>query len=90
MANDEPNPIIKKMHEIDGNPPGERIDPEQFRNHQSAKMLLAKPGERAAFIEQIAATIADDRNGSLKSRAELLELYRDARRTHAQLLALKR
>jgi hypothetical protein len=89
MAND-PNPIIKKMHEPDGNSPDEHIDPQGFRNHQSAKMLLASPRERASYLEQIAAVLADDRNGSLKSRAELFDLHRELSRTHQQLLALKR
>jgi hypothetical protein len=87
MAND-PHPIIKMMAEGDGLDP-DRVDPEQFRFHQNAKLLLAGPRERVDYLKQLEASIGDE-GTSLKSRAELLNLYRDQQRVHNQLLALKR
>jgi hypothetical protein len=84
----DPHPIIKRIHEGDGNSP-DHIDPEQFRTQQSAKFILHTPRERIQFLEQLSAAIGED-GTSLKSRAELLDLHREMSRTHKQLLALKR
>jgi hypothetical protein len=88
MSND-PHFIIKKLHESDGNDPDAPIDPEAFRQHQNAKLLLAGPRERVEYLEQLSRSIGTE-GTSLKSRAELLELYRENSKTHRQLLALKR
>jgi hypothetical protein len=85
---DDPHPIIKMIHEGDGNDPS-HIDPEQFRQHQSAKLVLAGPRERVEYLKQLEASIGTE-GTSLKSRAELLDLYREMDKTHRQLLALKR
>jgi hypothetical protein len=85
---DDVHPIIRRVHEGDGNSP-DHIDPQQFRDQQSAKFLLHSPRERVACLEQLADAIGRD-DSSLKSRAELLDLYREMKRTHSQLIALKR
>jgi hypothetical protein len=80
--------IIKKTHEGDGNDSA-HIDPQKFREHQSAKFLLHTPRERVEYLEQLSQAIGTE-GTSLKSRAELLDLHREMSRTHHQLLALKR
>jgi hypothetical protein len=85
---DEIHPIIRRVHEGDGNDVT-HIDPQRFRDHQSARFLVHSPRERVAYLEQLADAIGRD-HSSLKSRAELLDLYREMDRTHKQLLALKR
>jgi len=85
----DPHWAIKKTYEIDGNSPHQHIDPERFRLHQSAKLLVHTPKERENYLAQLDDLIGSD-SSTLKSRAELLELRRDMRRTHEQLLALKR
>jgi hypothetical protein len=88
-VSDDPHYIIRKTAEGDGNDPAARIDPEQFRQHQAAKLLLHSPRERVEFLGQLEAAIGTE-GTSLKSRAELLDLYREMDKTHRQLLALKR
>ena len=86
----DPHWIIKKTAEGDGNDP-DHIDPQQFRDQQSAKFLVRAPRERAVYLDQLAAAIGNESDSSsLKSRGELLDLYRELRQTHRQLLALKR
>jgi hypothetical protein len=85
---DDIHPIIKKTAAGDGNDP-DRIDPEAFRTHQSAKFVLHGPRERVQYLEQLADVIGME-GTSLKSRAELLDLYRSMDKTHRQLLSLKR
>jgi hypothetical protein len=85
---DDVHPAIRRIHEGDGNSP-DHIDPQQFRDQQSAKFLLHTPRERVHFLEQLVDAIGRDYS-SLKSRAELLDLHREMSRTHKQLLALKR
>jgi hypothetical protein len=88
MSND-PHWIIKKTHQGDGNDPDAHIDPEQYRQHQSARMLLHSPRERMEYLEALSVAIGRE-DGSLKSRAELLDLHRELSKTHRQLLQLKR
>jgi hypothetical protein len=85
---DDPHYIIRKTHEGDGNP-SDHIDPQQFRDQQSAKFLLHTPRERVHYLKQLADAIGRN-DSSLKSRAELLDLYREMQTTHRQLIALKR
>jgi hypothetical protein len=56
---DDVHPIIKRVHEGDGNDPT-HIDPEQFRTHQSAKFLVHGPRERVQYLEQLADAIGRD------------------------------
>jgi DnaJ-domain-containing protein 1 len=89
MSGHDPHWAIKKTHEGDGNPSDAHIDPEQFRQHQSAKFLLQSPRARVQYLEQLDSLIGSD-DATLRSRAELLELRREMLRTHNQSLALKR
>jgi hypothetical protein len=89
LSDRDPHWAIKKTHEIDGNSPHQHIDPERFRTHQSAKLLLHSPKERENYLAQLDSLIGDD-SATLKSRAELLQLRSEMRRTHEQLLLLRR
>jgi hypothetical protein len=82
--------IIKKTHEGDGNPRGSHIDPERFRQHQSAKFILHTPRERIHYLEQLDEAIGADDGTTLQAKAQLLQLRTEMRRTHEQLVALKR
>jgi hypothetical protein len=84
----DPHWIIKKTHEGDGNSP-DHIDPQKFRDQQSAKFILHSPRERVEYLEQLSAAIGRD-DSTLRSRAELLDLHREMSKTHRQLLQLKR
>jgi hypothetical protein len=85
----DPHWAIRKTFEGDGNPSDAHIDPQQFRDHQSAKFLLHSPRERVEYLERLDSLIGSD-DSTLRQRAELLQLRSEMRRTHAQLLALKR
>jgi hypothetical protein len=79
---------IRKTIAGDGNDP-DRMDPQQFRDHQSAKFLLHSPRERVEYLEQLDNLIGSE-DSTLRSRADLLLLRREMHKTHQQLLALKR
>ena len=89
MSNDD-HYIIQRTHEGDGNPRDAEINPSQFRLHQSAKFILHIPRERQNFLEQLDEAIGADDGTTLKSKAQLLQLRSEMRRTHEQLIALKR
>jgi hypothetical protein len=80
---------IKKIHQGDGNSP-DRYDPEAFRTHQSAKLLLCSPRERIEILDQLDSAIGSEGGSSLRSKAGLMQLRSELARTHRQLLALKR
>jgi hypothetical protein len=85
----EPHWVIRKTAEGDGTPRDARIDPEHFRAHQSAKLILHTPRERVLYLEQLDEAIGSD-DSTLRSRAELLQLRSEMRKTHEKLLQLKR
>ena len=89
MSKYDPHWAISKTARMDGHSANEPIDPEKFRLMQSAKLTLHSPRERENYLSQLDDLIGDD-SATLKSRAELLQLRSDMRRTHEQLLALKR
>jgi hypothetical protein len=86
----DPHPLIKRVHEADGNPRDAHIDPEQFRTHQSAKFALITPRKRVYHLSELENAMAAQDGTTLKSKAQLLQLHRELRRTHEQLLAMKR
>jgi hypothetical protein len=81
--------IIRKTAEGDGNDPN-NVDPEQFRQHQRAKLLLHSPRERVQYLAELDASIGASDGTSLRSKAELMQLRSEIQKTHQQLLALKR
>jgi hypothetical protein len=89
MSDNDPHPIIAKISEGDGISP-DRYDPEQWRTHQSAKFLLHSPRERIEALEQLDDAIGRDDGTTLRRKAGLMQLRAEMRKTHAQLLALKR
>jgi hypothetical protein len=81
--------IIKKTHEGDGNDP-DSVDPEAFRQHQQAKLLLYGPRDRVQYLAELDASIGAADGSSLRSKAELMQLRSEMQKMHQQLLALKR
>ena len=82
----DPHDAIKRQAALDGFGEHDDISPEAFSILQQVKAVLTAPADRAKALRGLDEIIGDDSSGSLKSRAELLNIRRALSTTHNRLL----
>lgn len=82
----EPHPLIRAQATHDGWQENDDISPEAFAVYQATKSVLQTPQERMAAIRHIDELIGSSEDGTLRSRAELLNVRRKLAHTHSELL----
>lgn len=83
---DDVHPAIKWQATADGWGEHDDVSPEAFSILQQVKAVLSTPNDRVNALRAFDQLIGDDSTGSLKSRAELLNVRRSISTTHERLL----
>ena len=83
---DDVHPTIAHQALLDGWGEYDDISPQAFNVLQQVKAVLSSPQDRVNAIRALDQLIGDDATGSLKSRAELLNVRRSISTTHNRML----